>query len=378
MTSCETEPVRSLDDSQRTKLRVIRAGELRVGRLGDRFEDPSGHILSGSARDWFLANPVGLNRDDPVQILAIIANKVVGRINLLKGVMHVDGRLHEMQWASGYHVDAEWRGQGIGKALLAALLKEGAIFGALGASRFSFPIFEKSGWTRADAARLVFVTRSLPIVRASIKSRLVARAVAYFLDCGLAVERGARILVYPTPKGVSAEPVASVPSSAFPAAKARVGLFFPRSVAWLEWLMAHSTPSNTKWVRLYVVRCDNGDPIGYFVFSARFHECASRWQYHDLWLGTIKDWQAIDGSHAANLLIAQVALREAMRLNVDAVEICCSDEQLTADLKQLGGRQRGALPLHMLSRPASAGRPCELGAPQTWDFRSADGDHFFF
>jgi GNAT superfamily N-acetyltransferase len=367
--------------SGQVRAQVIRAGDLRSSRLSSEFKGGHDYLLSGLAKDLFLDNPCGISDEDPIQVIAVLDDVIVGRINMLKGQMLYRGQNINMQWASGYKVDADRRGKGIGKALLTRMEECGDVFGAIGASRYSFPIFEKFGWHCRSARRLLIVKRSLSIVQRNVKARVLAVPISKVLDACMGIHRGLLSAFHPRPHQCQVREVDVVPDHAFPCDAAKSGgniLTFPRNPDWLRWLISHTHCRDGDWRRQYVVADASGACLGYFLVSTTFHEVASRHGYKNLRLCTVKDWQAIDGRPESNRLIAILAVQEAMKADVDVVELCTADDRLATELKRCGAVTKGAMPLHIKQRGGGTLPLAATGIESTWDFRAADGDYWFF
>ena len=217
-----------------------------------------------------------------------------------------DGVDLKVLWASGYAVDKEMRGRGIGKALMLGMQELDQTFAALGASAMSFPIFEKLGWDRAEAKRVVFVRRSLPIVRSKIQNPLAAGMCAKALDAVLWSRNLYLSRRRTLPAKYTVERVAQVPAEYLP--REMYGrLSFPRTAAWMDWIDRSVERSSSRCWDYFVVH-ESSRPVGYFTISACLHKRASRWEYRDLWLATIKDWQAVDGTRQTNRVVAAMAI----------------------------------------------------------------------
>ena len=353
-------------------------GDLVAGVRG-HWDDPDEIApISASKRSALLANPLIGGADEPVQLVGTLADRAIGRMDL------VAGRIETMEgpvrcfWGSAFYVPEEFRSTLIGVKLVLTMERLVEAVGASGPSQLAYPLYKNLRYLDFPLRRYVLVRRSRSITERYLGSGPHARAAASLVDAGLVPYRG---LVHAwgrvRRRGLRSERVSEFPTELGPqlqAASAPIAMH--RSKAWFDWVL-HETFFDERHRReLYLVRDQRGEVVAYFLVKARLYESASQHDFRNMYLGSLHDWLIFDERSVDLPQLILLATRALMRWKVDAVEICLPPDA------QLDLRRWGLVPvgeMHVVvkgSRGSLLARP-ELQQPQLWRVRPGEGDYVF-
>jgi GNAT superfamily N-acetyltransferase len=370
---------------------LVSAGDLRLGLgLPRSLEDPGARLLSGEPRAWFLSAPDAPPDDTILQVLVHVDGRIVGRMNRVPDVLHVGFESIPIAWLSGFEVDPDQRGRGLGTMLtrIAIDADPTIAIGAVGASAMSAPIFDRLGLRRVDATRIAFVRRTYRLIPAHLPAALrrvptmaaaAAALAAPVADTATWALRRARGLRADIPRTWTVRPVdrldATILDGADPStvADGRPRLRGRRDAARLDWLLAHAGADPACRPRCFAVHDASNRPIGGFILRTGRYDRFGRFAYRNLTLTSVKDWVAADGTAETAARIARLAVVTALGESVDAVHLAATDPVLARDLQARGGHRAGSLAVD-LRLPGWAHRMLEIGH---LDFRPSDGDHIF-
>ncbi len=373
--------------AQGVQIQVIRGRDLRDPRWTPPWTDPLGFAaMSAQKRAAILACPLLTDEDQPVQLIGTIGGRgsvAVGRLDLIPGRLNVAGQEAPILWGSEWFVPPEHRGTLVGVSLLLRSQQLGYNLGAHGPSQMALPVYQKLKWSDVPLTRWILIRRSRSVVERYLGRGLHSRAVASVIDAGLwAQRRAVRALVGGATRGLTCRAVGSCPPE-LDAPIARVidsgKITSHRSVAWLNWVLAHSFDTDPRTRRvLYLVNSAGGRAVGYVLAKVRFFPVATHRGFRDLLLGSVQDWMAFDPQAADERRLILLGVDQVSRLGVDAVEVCVQSEAAGRTLRRLGCLRAGTM--HLMFKAAAKSplaRP-EFQRPGAWDARPGDGDNLLF
>lgn len=369
---------------------AVRVAVRSLGEL-DRphgFDDPDELASFGENRlRAFRENPCRGSDEDPAQLLALLGDRVVGRVDVFRGQASAFGETTPLFWGSSLHVPAELRTTGAGVMLVLRMSTLGSTVAGCGFSQAAVPIYQALRWQSFEFRRWILVRRSRPVVERlmtpvppSLRVPLSA-AAAFGADRLLSAERAARSLRVRGSRALTARAVESLS----PALDARLAspdaeIFTHRSSQYLQWqLQATFADGYTQGPerRLFVAEDENGAVAGYFVVKVKRHEVASQRGYRNLLLGSVQDWFLFATRPGLLQTIVLLAIDELSRMHVDAIEICETEPGLGDVARRLGFRRAGTT--HFMFRPtpdSALARP-ESSDRAAWRLTPAEGDTMF-
>ncbi len=339
--------------------------------------DPDLGKLSPEVHRLLRDNPMSSgNAAEPLQIVGKDGDRVTGLMNLLPGRVCAAGEVLPILWGSGFVVPPEHRSSGVGSLILLSMHRMAVTVGAVGPSQLALPLYERLRWVSLEVPRYVLPRRARPIVEAYLRpgpGRRLARGVC---DALLRAYGGAiAVAVRLETRGLRVERLERMPEALDPALRcATAPVYVPRSAAWINWILSAASGQPGLWL----VRARSGQPAGYFVVTHRRHSSAGGGRFKDVVMGSVKDWMTFDPGVVTDAQLVRLAIRELLRREVDAIDVCAAEPEVGAAVRRCGFRRMGAM--HVVFRPA-AGTPLarpELHDLRAWRIRPADGDYFLF
>jgi hypothetical protein len=363
------------------RIEVIRKRDLEHN-VPRGFHDPHGIASVGEAkRQLLLDNPLSRSADDPVALVGLRGDTVIGKLVLLAGEVLVQGEPSPASWTSDLYVHPEHRASLLGVSLVMKMARLAPLSLACGISQAALPVFRNLKWVDLEMPRWIMLRRSGPLVRRYLGRGLGQEAAAKVADAALAayalVPRAALALLG---RGLAARRVEAMPAEldgriAAPDAD----VVCHRSSAWIAWLLAQARAVDPrKRSELHLVEHASGAVAGYVLTKARFHATASAQGFEDLWLGSVSDWRVLRPDLVDDRALVLFGIEALLRHPVDAIEICTADASVGDVLRKLGCRRAGTL--HLMFK-AARGAPLSdpaYRAADRWRLRPVEGDIFFF
>ncbi len=362
----------------------------RLGELGDPagLDDPDGIVpFSEEKLAAFRGNPLRGGDDDPAQLLAVVGERVVGRVDVFRGEVTAWGNPVRILWGSALHVVPEFRTTGAGAMLVARMSSLGVPVGGCGFSQAAIPVYRALRWTSFELPRWILLRHSRPVVERVLSgvvgpgARTGARALAAAVDPALAAYAALRRRGACVRDGLVVREVEQLPTELDEQLGADgAPIATHRSSGQLQWLIRASFGARGKGEpkrRLFLVNGESGAVAAYFVVKCARYERASRHGFRDLSLGSLQDWFIFDRSAVDMQSIVFLAADVLSRANVDAFEVCESEPEIGAVARRLGLRRAGST--HFMFR-APHGSPLADPAAQrreSWRITAAEGDSIF-
>lgn len=362
------------------RIEVITRAKLRAGPTP--WADPSGIAgMSPEKRRAILENPLLTDDEAPVQLLGVRGDSIIGRLDLIHGVVNVGGQETPIAWGSEWVVPPEHRGSLVGVSLL---LKQASLYpnqGAAGPSQQAQPVYQKMKWASIPLPRWILLRRSRSVVERYAGKGPHTAIGAAIIDVGLRVHRAAlRMLWGGVARRWRLEAVDRFPAELEPKladVQARYAAACHRSAAWLNWLMSNSYTSDPRSANLmHLVRARDGRCVGYTVSKVRFFPVATHRGFKEVLLGAVMEYASFDAAISEDELV-RLAVLALDRHGVDAIEVSLENAAIGRDLKRVGFMRVGTWNFMYKASPRSPlGRP-DLAAPGAWRTRPIDGDNFF-
>jgi hypothetical protein len=369
-----------VSESAAPNLRVVLRHELEAGEIYRQWDDPKQLARpTAQKRAAILSNPFS-GPDDPAQIIGLIGNRVVGRMDLLPGQLSLRGAPTRILYASMLFVEEEFRHTGIGLMILMKIAALNPIVGACGISQMIAPVYEKLRWTNFALPRMVLVRRSRAVIETKIKSKLLARIVAAVVDTGLALQRLVLWTILAVrARGLRLEEAPTMPAAFEDLLKPRSDEIAPiHSIAWYNWLLANRFDDSPKLRRRLMIVSDWANkPVAFFLVRSRFYESATQRQLRNITFGSVQDWKIFEPGAISLFMLVVLAVKTLCKDCSDAVEIPTFEPGLMVSLKRFVFLQVGSLNFLFRGAPGSALADKSLHDPSLWSIKPADGDNFF-
>ncbi len=360
---------------------VVRKSDLEVPGFFEQWEDPYRIArISEAKQRTFLTNPLSTRGDDPVQLLALEGDRVVGRKDTLAGELIAHRKAVPVLWGSALYVPPECRQMGTGLALMLRMLSLHHTVGSCGISDLAFPLVQKLGWVHFEMPRWVVLIRTRPMLEKYLKAWFPAALVANAADLLLFLHNAFRRRLWaPGGAGLTSEEAKRMPGGLEDRLRDRSRpIFCHRSPGWVNWLLANSfLDGRTDFRRLFLLHDPGGKPVAYFLIKVQLHTADTIQDYPELVLGSLIDWHIFDSSKVQPEQLMVYAIRELVKCDVDAIELCATNERERAFARRVALRQAGVLRFAVSVSDASALRATAYRDRSSWRIRPAEGDHAF-
>jgi hypothetical protein len=144
-----------------------------------RYDDPSGYV-TGCTPEWtgkLRDNPAATD-NDLVMIAAIDGKTVVGRLGLIAGRVHVQGKLLNTHWLSGFFLMDAYKPSGIGAFMILKAINHSQCLMLSGAPRQDArDLYQKVGFVElGPLRRMVYVFRPRVVFERYLKNTVLAAA----------------------------------------------------------------------------------------------------------------------------------------------------------------------------------------------------------
>lgn len=362
--------------SIRSEIAVVSKSDLRTGKIYEQWSDPRqlARMLPQKVAA-VLSNPMGSSDDEPVQLIGIVGNEVVGRVDLVAGSVNVDGDRLPLRWASALAVPPETRHTLIGLKLIREMQSPDATVGACGASQMVYPIYKSFGWTDFVMPRYVLLRHARSVIERKV-GRLVAAMAAVPVDAGLALYTS--LVLRDGLNGIDGRVDTLVPAELAKVLSCQANTFMPRSVETLDWRLRSRFRNEPRDRNLLLTLAYRGEVAAYALLKIRFHEQASVRGFRNVLLGSLQEWLIFDSKRLSFKTLVIWACRELLRQNVDAVEVCSTSEEEERVLRAMGMRRVGEVHLMWHAPPDTRLTAAKYHAQSSWMIRNGDGEAFFF
>jgi hypothetical protein len=333
--------------------------------------------VSPEFRELLLTNPAAYGDEtEPVQVLGLKDNQVIGRMNLVKGEICVEGQVLPVLWGSGYIVPPEHRPTGVGLMILLRMQGLPYTLGVIGASQMAAPLYQKLKWIELVAPRFVLLRRLRPVLERYLGPGLLTALGCALGNVGLkALGRLLALRTRMATRGLVVEPVARMPES-LDAQLHRIDkpAFCRRSAAWLNWILS----ARSGHPALFLVKNRERKTVGYFLITHRHHDEGGGGKWRNFLLGSVKDWMTFDPAAVSDAQLVLLAINELMRRQVDVIDVCAAEPETGLVLRRCGLKEVGGMHFHFRPLPNTPLAKAELHRLEAWRFRPADGDYFMF
>lgn len=350
---------------------VVRKRDVRNGGPGIAWDDPEGIAYnSPERRQAMLDNPLSRSDEDPVQLLAVLDNRVIGRIDIYWGEIVAQGKTYPIAWGSSLNVSPSFRQGGAGLLLILKLQSLARIAGVCGVAEMACELYRRLRWVEHAMPRYVFLRRSRSVVEHFTGRGLVSRILTPVVNAGLDAYGGLLALRY----GRSDLESAAIDASAVHQNSIGSAVVEARRDAGvLRWMLEASFDNSNPAEKFLAAVRARGRTLGHYLAKLRHYDVASHRGFRDLRLGSLQDWAIY---HPQDLTFRDLVLRASRHLfehGADAVEFCAPSPAEAHTLKSLGFVRAGQLHLFLHIRD----RAPELHDRARWRLRPCEGDNFF-
>jgi hypothetical protein len=315
--------------------------------------------------------------DDPISLVAMVDDHPVGRINLLKGMLVLNGESIPVYWGCGLEVPPEQRTTGAALVLLARMRSMSPGTGAVSVSQLALPLYKKLGWIDIVAPRYVLPARPSTYLKHRFGRSVLVRAGGGAIDVAVSAYR----LMWRSVLGVLHSKFVVTEISRFD--ETEHGPFEPdtlqpyrtgRSASWLNRIMSEGPKDNNR--RLFLVRDRLQKVVGYFVTAVALRRNVDNNRFGDIEVATLRDWVAFERGGATESDVLALGLRQLLTVSCDVVELCVPTTQPSRLLRLMGMVRIGQLSFVLRVTPELMAKRPDLADPSKWWFRPGDGDAF--
>lgn len=350
-------------------------------KLPEGMLDPYGIFEEAEPKRRVLAeNPFKLGDDDVFQLLGLIDNKIVGTVLLMPTMLQLDGKPCQSLIGHGLSVQKECRGKGIGSKLTDKRLDFSRTKSLLicAASAMQLPILKRLGANVFYLPRMILLRRSFPVFENKIGA-VGAKIVSPLADLVFGLQQ--RWLKHASDKilsrGLTLLELDEVSHEVEHIIAANNDRFREHhTVEWFNWIKNNNLvedPSLKK--HFYMVYDSNNRSVGFFMTRERFYKQASHRGYKDVNMGSVLEWGTADNAVLTDNELCLMALM-SFSSAVDAVELCCCNEEMAAWFKKKGLVRVGDGNVVIRYRPESELAAIDgIGDAWNWRLRPAMGDN---
>jgi len=278
-----------------------------------------------------LSNPLNQSDDEPMQLLGVVEDKIVGNVDLIPGkILLKNGESRKFLWVARFGVHESARSSLLGLKLIKQTQALSEIVAVCGVSQQALPVYKSFRWTHFELPRFILLRRSGSVLSRGLKSETLGRILSTVVDPMLG--RYTRWLLRETNRDLhvlmSTTKDASVSKAlAFGLQETRtVCTFAPRTVDGLHWRLMSAEVQDPRDANLLITAMHGNAAVGYVLLKLRFHPVASVRGFKNVFLATLLDWMVLRPEQIDFKTIVKIACREALVQGADAVEICGSNQ----------------------------------------------------
>ena len=355
--------------------------KMQEAKLPEGMLDPYGIFEEAEPKRRVLAeNPFKLGDDDVFQLLGLIDGKIVGTVLLMPTMLQLDGKPRYSLIGHGLSVQEECRGKGIGSQLTDKRLDFSKTKSLLicAASAMQLPILKRLGASVFCLPRMILLRRSFSVLENKIGA-VGAKIIAPLADLvfGLQQHWLKHISDKILSRGLTLKELDEAPYQVENIIAADGGRFQEHhTVEWFNWIMNNNLVNDPSLKKhFYMVYDSNKTPVGFFMTRERFYKQASHRGYKNVTMGAVLEWGTVDKSVVTDNELCLMALT-SFSSEVDAVELCCSSEEMAAWFKRKGLVRVGDGNVVIRYRPESELAAIDgIGDARNWRLRPAMGDN---
>jgi len=360
---------------RKTRIVIVRMSDVQTPTFYQQWFDPAG--LAPMSREKLAAlssNPMRRGDDEPVQLLGLLGDEVIGRLDLIAGALVVDDHTLPLSWASAFTVLPEMRHTLIGLKLVREIQRLNLVVAACGISKMAYPIYKRFGWIDFVMPRYILLRHSRPVIERSLHpraaltaARVIDTLLAMYTKCVLRGTNGLIELRLDT--SVTPELARTIRCSR--------NTFMPRSAETLNWRLRSSFRTDQRNRNFLLTLTSHGEIVGYALLKLRYHAVASARGFRDVMLGSVQEWLIFNSRLLCYRTLITMACRELIRHNVDAVEVCAATDEEAFVLRRMGMKRVGEQHLMWYPSPGTRIASTEYRQQSNWMIRSGEGDDFF-
>lgn len=359
---------------QKPTIALVTKAEFRTDTTYSKWSDPSGVLKTHDARrQVMLNNPLSENESDPMQLVGLQGNEVIGTILVIPGRLLVEGQEHRFCWGSNFYVSPAGRASMIALKLVKEFQNLCETVGICGVSQSGYPIYTKFGWTDFQMPRHILLRRSRSVLEQKLGGKTAGRALAPAVDLALLAYNA---WVLRSGNDISAQVTETVPDEVAERVACDSDTFLPRSSAVLRWQTSGGIEASPRDRNLFLTVRAKNDVAGYALIKMRFLKVASAHGFKDVLLGSLQDWRVFHPALITYRDVVVSACRELTARGVDAVEVCGSNREEEGYLKAMRLPRIGEVHLMWRAAPGTALDDPRFRDRERWMIRVGDDDAF--
>lgn len=364
--------------TQENSIIILRKNEFLTNSGSSRWSDPKGiAAVPERIREVVLSNP-SLGEDDPVQLVGLKGESVIGSSLALSGRMVVDGHEHPVSWGSNLYADPAARRTMIGLKLVKAFQELFPTSAVCGVSQAGHALYKSFGWTDFVMPRHILLRHSRSVLERKFGAGTLSRWLRIPVD--LALKAFNWRLLRPQSRRIDwrtwdeappevGQRLASVPGT-------RKNTFVPRREETVKWQLHGCVPGARGDCNFLVTVYAGASLVGYAGAKVKFFPVASAQGFKNLRLGSLYDWMIFDRELLSYRDLAACASRELIARGADAVELCATDREEEAALRSMWLPRMGENRLMWKAAKGSILDDARFRHREGWTIRPGDADLF--
>lgn len=324
-------------------------------------------------------NPFKISDKDIFQILGIVDKRIVGTVLLMPNMLSIKGKLYNSLIGHGLSVEPECRGKGIGSKLTDNRLDFSKTHSLLicAASQMQLPILKRLGSHIFLLPRMILLKRSYSVIENKIgpkSAKLLAPIVDLFLKLlQYSIKQGRKKLINRGFKEVVNEEIPIEVETIIAADKSDFKEV--HNCQWFKWVRDNSLVDDQTLKKEFVMVYMEDKAVGFYMTKKRFYERASHRGYKNISMGSVMEWGTIAPDIISDNEICLLAI-SSFSNNVDAIELCCANEEMANWFKKKRLVRIGESNLVVRYRPDSVLASANgIDNPANWRLRPAMGDN---
>ena len=326
-------------------------------------------------------NPLGLLDDDPIQIVALVDDILIGRIDIIKGRINIGNDVEPILWLSHWVTSPLFRHTGVGIFLMLRLQSMGISLGGCNVSQIAYPLYKKLGWIELALPRFILIQNCRSPMNRYLGTKFWVNILIKILNSffiaqttiiGLAVKIKYRKFQVRVTKEIPDD------LNTLLLQRNQNEISFYRSKEWLRWLLDEKIVNNEKISKEIFLIYDNKNMIiGYFLIKKKLYQTASQKGFKSIELASLQDWNVFNRSVLSDFGLVMISVKEMVKLHPDAIEICSHEKKINWLLRLIGSIPMGKISIFLKPNTKAKNKLNATHKLSSWNIRPAEGDNFF-
>lgn len=312
------------------------------------------------------------------QIFGLVDNEIVGSETHFPIILELDKQEYPSVSGHGLSVSVNHRGLGLGTRLTDQRLDYSNTKSLLlcDASQMHLPILKKLGAIIFLMPRMILLRHSFSVIE-NKTNKIIAKCLAPIVDIFLKIPyRLVKRRIRKKTRKLCIRELERAPGTIENIISSDLHPFKEKhSCEWFNWVKNYSLVEDNSIIKKLYGVYHNNELVGFFMTKQRFYPQASHRGYKNVVMGSIMEWGTINNSIITDNDLCLLALLSFDK-EVDAIELCCTDEESAKYFKKLGLIQVGNGNVVIRYRNNSPLNEIKyLDRQSNWRLRPAMGDN---